>query len=77
MESSGKKQNSDERYPVPGPERAPVKSLMPPINFKKWIDENRDKLKPPTGVYLVYDFSEVTICMSSDSCFLVHKGERS
>ena len=20
-----------------------------PINFKKWIDENRDNLKPPVG----------------------------
>lgn len=29
-------------------------SVMPPINFKKWIDDNRDKLKPPVCNETIY-----------------------
>jgi 3-hydroxyanthranilate 3,4-dioxygenase len=28
--------------------------VQPPINFKKWIDDNRDKLKPPVGNQTIY-----------------------
>lgn len=32
-----------------------------PINFQKWIDENRDKLKPPVGNKEVYPEGEMII----------------
>ncbi|MGV6828399.1 MAG: 3-hydroxyanthranilate 3,4-dioxygenase [Flavobacteriales bacterium] len=35
--------------------------ILPPINFKKWIDENRDKLKPPVGNQIVYKDTEFII----------------
>ncbi len=35
--------------------------MIPPINFKKWIDENRDKLKPPVGNQVVYKDTEFII----------------
>jgi len=35
--------------------------ILPPINFKKWIDENRDKLKPPVGNQVVYKDTEFII----------------
>lgn len=38
-------------------------SITPPFNFKKWIDENRDKLKPPVGNTQVYKDAESFIVM--------------
>ncbi len=35
--------------------------IIPPINFKKWIDENRDKLKPPVGNQVVYKDTEFIV----------------
>ena len=33
------------------------------FNFKKWIDENRDKLKPPVGNQQVYKGNDNFIVM--------------
>jgi len=38
-------------------------AVAPPFNFKKWIDENRDKLKPPVGNAQVYKDVEDFIVM--------------
>lgn len=35
--------------------------ILPPINFKKWIDENRDRLKPPVGNQVVYKDTEFIV----------------
>jgi len=36
-------------------------AIRPPINFKKWIDDHRDKLKPPVGNQIVYKDTEQVI----------------
>ena len=36
-------------------------TLQLPINFKKWIDENRQLLKPPVGNQMVYDEGDFMI----------------
>lgn len=35
--------------------------MLPPINFKQWIEDNRDKLKPPVGNQVVYKDTEFII----------------
>lgn len=35
--------------------------IIPPINFKKWIDENRELLKPPVCNKVVYEDTEFII----------------
>ena len=36
-------------------------AIMPPIDFKKWVDDHRDKLKPPVGNQVVYQDTELII----------------
>jgi 3-hydroxyanthranilate 3,4-dioxygenase len=38
-----------------------MSKLLPPINFKAWIDEHRHLLKPPVGNQVVYEDSEFII----------------
>tara|TARA_B100000902_G_C27311969_1_gene918968 strand:+ start:1661 stop:2167 length:507 start_codon:yes stop_codon:yes gene_type:complete len=35
--------------------------MLPPINFKEWIDQNRDLLKPPVCNKVVYEDTEFII----------------
>ena len=36
-------------------------NIIPPINFKNWIDDNRHLLKPPVGNSVVYDQGDFMI----------------
>ena len=48
----------DERYPIPGSQRAPATKLMQPFDLQRWIADNRSKLRPPVGAELVFEASE-------------------
>ena len=37
------------------------KMMIPPINFKKWINDNRELLKPPVCNKVVYEDTEFII----------------
>lgn len=52
---------------------------MKPINFKKWIDENRNKLKPPVGNIQVWPDREFWVTVvggpNARSDFHINQGE--
>lgn len=54
-------------------------SRMKPLNFKKWIDENRDKLKPPVGNAQVWEDREFMVTVvggpNARSDFHINEGE--
>jgi len=38
-----------------------MRKLLPPINFKSWIDEHRHLLRPPVGNQVVYEDSDIIV----------------
>ncbi len=52
--------------------------LRAPLNFKKWIDDHRDLLKPPVGNKLVFedtDFIVMVVGSNTRRDFHVNEGE--
>lgn len=56
-----------------------MSNILPPFNFKKWIDDHRDLLKPPVGNQLVYKDSEFMVMVvggpNARKDFHYNKGE--
>lgn len=56
-----------------------MRKRLPPINFKKWIEDNRDQFKPPVGNQAVWEDREFMVTVvggpNSRADFHINEGE--